>query len=175
MLFLLFTKAITPCAVCSVLSQPVVSDSLQPHGLQPARPLCPGDSPGMNTGVGCHTLLQGIFQTQGQNPGLLYCRQILYHLSQQGIKYLYCYLQNRITSGIGQSDYPQVFRREADVFYGNKFQKQCKASRNKQLINFILWAILCSVMKSCTILLQPAQDPQLLTLSAPDTQPRTSS
>ena len=129
MLFLLFTKAITPCAVCSVLSQPVVSDSLQPHGLQPARPLCPGDSPGMNTGVGCHTLLQGIFQTQGQNPGLLYCRQILYHLSQQGIKYLYCYLQNRITSGIGQSDYPQVFRREADVFYGNKFQKQCKASR----------------------------------------------
>ena len=36
----------------------VVSDSLRPHGLQPARLLCPWDSPGKNTGVGCHFLLQ---------------------------------------------------------------------------------------------------------------------
>jgi len=42
-----------------------------------------GDSPGKNTGVGCHALLQGIFQAQGSNPGLLYCRQILYHISHQ--------------------------------------------------------------------------------------------
>ena len=42
------------------------------------------DSPGKNTGVGCHFLLQGIFPTQGSNPGLLHCRQILYHLSHQG-------------------------------------------------------------------------------------------
>ena len=41
------------------------------------------DSPGKNTGVGCHALLQGILPTQGSNPGLLHCRQILYHLSQQ--------------------------------------------------------------------------------------------
>ena len=34
-----------------------------------------------NTGVGGHFLLQGIFSTQGSNLGLLYCRQILYHLS----------------------------------------------------------------------------------------------
>ena len=34
-----------------------------------------GDSPGKNTGVGCHALLQGIFLTQGSNPGLLHCRQ----------------------------------------------------------------------------------------------------
>ena len=33
---------------------------------------------GKNTGVGCHFLLQGIFLTQGSNPGLLHCRQILY-------------------------------------------------------------------------------------------------
>jgi len=39
-----------------------------------------GDSPGKNTGVGCHALLQRIFPTQGSNPGLLHCRQILYHL-----------------------------------------------------------------------------------------------
>ena len=43
-----------------------------------------GDSPGKNTGVGCHDLLQGIFPTQGLNPGLPHCRQILYHLSHQG-------------------------------------------------------------------------------------------
>ena len=45
---------------------------------------CPWDSPGKNTEVGCHSLLQGIFWTQGSNPGLLHCRQILYHLSHQG-------------------------------------------------------------------------------------------
>ena len=43
-----------------------------------------GDSPGKNTGVGCHTLLQGMPPTWGSNPGLLHCRQILYHLSLQG-------------------------------------------------------------------------------------------
>ena len=43
-----------------------------------------GDSPGQNTGVGCHALLQRIFPTEGLNPGLLHCRWILYHLSHQG-------------------------------------------------------------------------------------------
>ena len=42
------------------------------------------DSQGKNTGVGCHALLHGIFPTQGRNPGLLHCRQILYCLSHQG-------------------------------------------------------------------------------------------
>ena len=46
------------------------------------RLLCPWKSPGKNTGMGCHTLLQRIFLTQGSNLGLLHCRQILYHLSQ---------------------------------------------------------------------------------------------
>ena len=68
----------------AILSRSVVSDSLQPHGLYPTRLLCPWDSPGKNTGVGCHALLQGIFPTQGSNPGLPHCRQILYHLSHQG-------------------------------------------------------------------------------------------
>ena len=34
-----------------------------------------GDSPGKNTGVGCHALHQRIFQTQGSNPGLLHCKR----------------------------------------------------------------------------------------------------
>ena len=42
-----------------------------------------GDSPGKNTGVGRHALLQGIFPTQGSNPGLPHCRRILYFLSHQ--------------------------------------------------------------------------------------------
>ena len=41
----------------------------------------PWDSPGQNTGVDSCSLLQGIFLTQGSNPGLSHCRQILYHLS----------------------------------------------------------------------------------------------
>ena len=63
------------------VSHSVVSNSLRPHGLQPARLLCPWDSPGKNMGAGCHSLLQGIFLTRGSNLGLLHCRQILYCLS----------------------------------------------------------------------------------------------
>ena len=57
----------------------ILSDSLQPHELWPARLLCPQDSPGTNTGVGYHFLFQGIFLTQESNPCLLQCRWILYH------------------------------------------------------------------------------------------------
>ena len=46
---------------------PVVSGSLQPHGLQLTRLLCPWDSPGKTTGEGYHFLLQAIFPTQGSN------------------------------------------------------------------------------------------------------------
>ena len=45
---------------CAVLSHWVMSDSLGPHRLQPARLLCPWDSPGKNTGVSCHALLWGL-------------------------------------------------------------------------------------------------------------------
>ena len=48
-------------------------------GCSPPGSSAHGDSPGKNTGVGCHALLQGIFPTQGSNWGLLHCRQILYH------------------------------------------------------------------------------------------------
>ena len=46
--------------------------TLQPCGFQPASLHCPWDSPGTNTGVGCHALLQGIFLTQGSNRSLLH-------------------------------------------------------------------------------------------------------
>ena len=60
-----------------------MSNSLQPYRLQTARLLCPWNSPGKNTGVGSPSLPQGTFPIQGMNPGLLHCRQILYHLSHQ--------------------------------------------------------------------------------------------
>ena len=53
--------------------------TLWPHGLY-----SPWNSPGQNTGVGSLSLLLGIFPTQGSNPGLSHCRQILYQLSHQG-------------------------------------------------------------------------------------------
>ena len=56
----------------------VVSDTLQPHGLY-----SPWNSPGQNTRVSSLSLLQGIFSTQGSNPGLVHCRQILYQLSHK--------------------------------------------------------------------------------------------
>ena len=80
------------------VSRSIVSDSLQPHGLQPSRLLCPQDSPGKNTGVGLHFLLQGIFPTQGSNSGLLHCRQILYHLSYQGSPYVLRWRKTRTTN-----------------------------------------------------------------------------
>ena len=61
-----------PHIVCvSVLSCSVISNSLQPHGLEPARLLCPWNFPGKNTGVGCHFLLQGIFPIQGLDRHVL--------------------------------------------------------------------------------------------------------
>ena len=56
----------------------VMSDSLQPHVLY-----SPWNSPGQNTGVSSLSLLQETFPTQGSNPGLLHCRQILYQLSHK--------------------------------------------------------------------------------------------
>ena len=70
--------------MCVYVSCSVRSDSLRAHGLQPTSFLCPWNSPGKITGVGFHSLLQGIFPPQESNPGLLHCRQILYHLSHQG-------------------------------------------------------------------------------------------
>ena len=60
-------------------SRSVVSDSLWPHGLY-----SPWNSPGQNPGVGRLSLLQGLFPTQGWNPGLGHCRQILDQLSYKG-------------------------------------------------------------------------------------------
>ena len=63
-------------------SHSVVSNSLWPR--KPTSLLCPWNFPGKNTGVGCHSLFQEIFPTQGSNLGLLHCRKILYCLNHLG-------------------------------------------------------------------------------------------
>ena len=65
-----------------LFSHSAVSDSLRLHGLKPTWLLCPWDSPGKNTGVSCHFLLQGIFPTQGSNPGLFHWQMDSLPLSQ---------------------------------------------------------------------------------------------
>ena len=72
-----------------------MSDSLRPLGLY-----SPWNSPGQNTGVGSLSLLQGIFPTQGSNPGLPHCRQILYELSYQGRKAIWSQTFNLLGANI---------------------------------------------------------------------------
>ena len=67
------------CQVSESQSRSVLSNSLRSHGLY-----SPWNSPAQNTGVGSLSLLPGIFPTQGSNPGLPYCRGILYQLSHEG-------------------------------------------------------------------------------------------
>ena len=71
-----------PLPLCMLVPQSCLT--LQYHGLGPVSFLCPWDFPGKNTGVGCHSFLQGIFLTQGSNLNLPHCRQSLYSLSHLG-------------------------------------------------------------------------------------------
>ena len=78
------------------LNRSVVSDSLWPHELQHTRLLCPWESPGKNTGVGCHAFLRGIFPTQESNlclPHLLHCRWVLYHWATEEAPNIYTFIK----------------------------------------------------------------------------------
>ena len=89
------------CVSCDNVSESesrsVMSDSLRPHGLY-----SPWNSPGQNTGVGSLSLLQGIFATQGSNPGLPHCRWILYQLSHKGSPRILEWVAYPFSSGSSQ-------------------------------------------------------------------------
>ena len=105
------------------------------------RLLCLWNSPGKNPGVACHFLLQEIFLTQGLNPGILHCRQILYHLSHQGSPYEweYKYIFSMCTVVIKKKkennscQLRSLFQREYISFW-----KLVTLIRNQDAINFIL-------------------------------------
>ena len=83
--FLSLPLALFTICECMCISHLIMWNTLWPQGLQPASFLCRRDSPGKNTGVSGHPLLQGIFLIQASNLDLLHCRQIIYHLSHQVI------------------------------------------------------------------------------------------
>ena len=68
-------KVIEHVCACDYVLHCVSCVSLRPSGQQPVKLLCPWESPGNNTGVGCHAFLQGIFPTQG----LILCLLCLLH------------------------------------------------------------------------------------------------
>ena len=87
----------------------------------PPGPLVHGDSPGQNTGVVCHALLQGVFPTEGLNPGLLHCRQILYQLSYQGsliyvLIYCICLFLSHLLHSIIGSRFIHLIRTDPKAF-----------------------------------------------------------
>ena len=74
----LFSMSVSLVLFCESEIHSVVSDYLQPQGVY-----SPWNSSGQSTGVGSLSLLQGLFPTQGSNPGLLHYRRILYQLSHK--------------------------------------------------------------------------------------------
>ena len=108
-----------------VLSHLVVSNSLVPHGLQPARLLCTQDFPGKNTGVGCYFLFQG------SNPSLLHCRQILLPLSHWGSLVLIIPAENFHILEMHQM---YLLAELLTVKLLNQYSEQVKAKLNKAVI-----------------------------------------
>ena len=100
-------------------SHSVVSDSLRFHGLYSQ-----WNSPGQNTGMGSHFLLQGIFPTQGSNPGLPHCRRILYQPSHQRSlrhKRFSIWLKNWPEDGWKQMALMEVYQHGAHTQSGDKY------------------------------------------------------
>ena len=103
---------------CESESQSVVSNSLKPHGLY-----SPWNSPGQNTRVGSLCLLLGIFPTQGSNPGLPHCRQIIYQLSHKGSQIFYISSDNKcIKSRINMVFY---LAKDLEFIWGSGHGKGC--------------------------------------------------
>ena len=108
-----------------------MSDSLRPCGLQPIRLLSLWNSPGKSSRVGCHFLLQGIFLTQGLNPGLLHCRQILYHLSHQGSPYCEALIHIPTTTPLHPSPsccWTRGFQAPCSTYVSLQFSQRTKRS-----------------------------------------------
>ena len=103
-----------------MLSRSVLSDSLQPHG--PPGSSVHGDSPDKNTGVGCHVLLQGIFQTQGWILGLLHCRQVVFiDPLRSDIKFVICICTTRWQQHPTESPFPDFISYPRAIYFLSPF------------------------------------------------------
>ena len=130
-----------------------------------------GDSPDKNTGVGCHALLQGIFPTQGSNPDLPHCRQILYPLSHQGSPSVYGWLpksssldllskiQNCISncffdiSILGPNQHPcpnrNIYNPSPDLLYPTSFSISINGNLILPLVQVKDHSIICLTPNCC--------------------------
>ena len=115
-----------------------------------------GDSPGKNTGVGCHVLLQGIFTTQGLNSGFPHCRWTLYHLSHQGSPRILNWIAYPFSSGSSlhcrQSLYQLSYHKESLQFNNKDTTNQMKQWAKDLNENFSKEDIQMSIkhMKRCS-------------------------
>ena len=97
----LYYNYIRPCAVLCLVAQSCLT-LCDPMDCSLPGSSVHGDSPGKNIGVGWHSLLQRIFPTQGSNPGLPDCKQILYCLSHQGSPSILEWVAYPFTTGSSQ-------------------------------------------------------------------------
>ena len=132
---------------CSVVSSP-----LWPRGL-----LCPWNSPGKNSGEGGHSLLQGLFPTQGLNPSLMHGRHLLYHLSQQGNPCIFTHKLSFSTACFAHSSFllNSYLPRDpwgARVSEGVRHQA---VELKKRRGNFQIWGVLrTSILKHAVLLVE---------------------
>ena len=106
-----------------------------------------GDSLSKDTGVGCHALFQGNFLTQGSNPGLLHCREILYCLSHQGSPdhqggFSICFLMERDTIFVFCDTnlyFPQYFIMKN--FNREKLKELCVHYLDFTVVNILLYSL----------------------------------
>ena len=143
-------------------SHSVVSNSLWPHRLY-----SPWNSLGQNTGVGSLSLLQGIFSTQGSNPGLLHCRRTLYQLSYKGSPLLYLleqvalFIIKNLFAKLDCTHFIRTFRRYSKEWFidsiriygmfreGNGNPLQCSCLENPR-DGRAWWAAVYGVIESLT-------------------------
>ena len=97
---------------------------------EPTRFLSPWDFPGKNTGIGRHSLLQGILPTQELNPYLLHCKQILYCLSHQG---------SPTCMHMLEKIFPFCIKTHTRIFIAIKFKMHKKEKKKKQKLQGTVW------------------------------------
>ena len=111
------------------------------------------NSPGKNTGVGCHSLLRGIFPTQGSNPHLPYCRWILYQLSHNGSPRTLEWVAYPFSSG---SSWPRNRTRVCCIagrFFTNWTIKESLGSPRKSFISLPFLSFLFFLLSSFCVFL----------------------
>ena len=114
-------------------SHSVVSNSLWPHGLY-----SPWNSPSQHTGVGSCSFLLGIFPTQGLNPGLPFCRQIVYQMSHWGSPRILEWVAYLFSSGSSQPRNQTGVSCIAGGFFTNWAIREAPSSRVHHVNSFML-------------------------------------